>query len=86
VKPHSWTVVPDPDVAATRIKWPARDSAVSYPVSTPIVSGEDILWVRCSGCGAFVTTYRESFPDRCHVGWRMSKDCDEALVERIMEE
>jgi len=92
VKPHAWIFVPDPDAIAidlhekypSRIAWPLPERASSdHPMGD---FGVDAFWVTCRGCNALVMTEKKLFPDRCHVGWKMPEDCDEALVERIMKE
>lgn len=92
MRPHAWAVVPDPDAVAielheanpSRRAWPLPEHASS---DRPMGDfGDKPFWVVCRGCGALIMTEEKLFPDRCHVGWKMPADCDEALVERIMKE
>lgn len=77
-KPHSWVFCPDPDSVDRDDRRPGA--------ARPAPKSEATFWVRCDGCGALVVTDHESFPGRCHDGWRMPADCEVAVVERIMEE
>jgi len=72
---HVWSKVED------------RRPKSSWPDALgPSETESETVWVRCSGCGAEVVTTKDLFPDRCHEGWDMPVDCDETVVERIMEE
>lgn len=75
---HAWIRVQD---RRPKRSWP--DALSPFDPAGP---QPDTFWVRCRGCGAEVTTTADLFPGRCHEGWRMPSDCNETVVERIMEE
>ena len=77
---HRWSYCPDPDAVDD-------DDPRAGPYRDPPDDvGESSFFVRCMGCGAYIMTDMNRWPNRCHEGWRMSADCDETIVQRIMEE
>jgi len=79
MKPHDWK-----NIGSTYPNEPLGEGF--RPLGEDDERSHDIIWVKCSGCGAELTTSTLKNIQESHIGWKIPEDCDETIVERIMDE
>jgi hypothetical protein len=86
MKPHDWKAFKTTRIHdVTILDRELSPEEISELAQTPPKPGGHIVWARCSGCGAEVTTLIKDI-EKAHIGWKMPEDCDETVIERIMDE